>query len=84
MDTAREVSSLLRDGSVLLLWLDHLLGAAPSHEAHAATLDGNLNQLGPIGAGAVFDLTVLGRGGVPASGVGSVALIVTVARPTAI
>ena len=45
---------------------------------------GNFNQFGPIGAGAVFDLTVLGRGGVPASGVGSVALIVTVARPTAI
>ncbi|PZG01657.1 hypothetical protein C1I99_06255 [Micromonospora deserti] len=38
---------------------------------------------GPIGAGAAVELQVAGRGGVPADGVGSVVLNVTVTGPTA-
>jgi hypothetical protein len=36
----------------------------------------------PVGAGAQIDVPVLGRGGVPASGVGTVILNVTVTNPT--
>lgn len=43
----------------------------------------DIEQTGPLGAGAVFSLPVLGRGGAPASGVGSVALNVTVTGPSA-
>ena len=55
----------------------------PPQWASAATIDGSFDQTGPVSGGQVFNLTVLGRGGVPASGVGSVALNVTVTRPTA-
>ena len=55
----------------------------PSQSASATTIDGSFDQTGPVSGGQVFNLPVLGRGGVPASGVGSVALNVTVTRPTA-
>ncbi len=51
--------------------------------AGSATVDGQFAGGGPVGAGTVVNLTVLGRGGVPASGVGAVAINVTVAAPSA-
>jgi len=48
-----------------------------------ATIDGLFSGVGPIGAGATTTLQVTGRGGVPSTGVGSVALNVTVTNPTA-
>jgi hypothetical protein len=46
------------------------------------TADGGFSGIGRLGGGSVFNLPVAGRGGVPASGAGSVALNVTVARPS--
>jgi hypothetical protein len=48
----------------------------------ASTIDGVAAGGGQIPAGGMIDLAVLGRGGVPASGVGAVALNVTVTAPT--
>jgi hypothetical protein len=45
------------------------------------TIDGAFAGTGTIGAAAPLDLLVTGRGGVPASGVGSVVLNVTVTAP---
>ncbi len=47
------------------------------------TVDGAASGAGPVGAGGTTDLTVVGRGGVPATGVGAVALNVTATGPTA-
>ncbi|MEV4540021.1 hypothetical protein [Micromonospora echinaurantiaca] len=47
------------------------------------TRSGLGGRTGPLGARTVVDLQVAGRGGVPASGAGSVVLNVTVAGPTA-
>lgn len=49
--------------------------------AQADTVDGVADGVGRLPVGEVFDLAVLGRGGVPAAGVGSVALNVTVTNP---
>src|SRR4051794_36124566 len=46
------------------------------------TIDGLSGGLGPIHSAASVNLTVVGRGGVPATGVGAVALNVTVTNPT--
>ena len=51
--------------------------------AGATTIDGLFDRTGPVGPGATFNLTVAGRGGVPATGVGAVALNVTATNPTA-
>lgn len=56
-----------------------LLDTRPGH----STVDGQFTGSGPLGAGGTTNLTVTGRGYVPASGVGSVALNVTVTEPTA-
>ena len=55
--------------------------AAPT--AAADTVDGSFDGAGRVSAGETFDLVVVGRGGVPATGVDSVALNVTVTRPSA-
>jgi hypothetical protein len=47
------------------------------------TIDGQAQGIGPIGAGAVSNLVVVGRGNVPATGVGAVALNVSITNPTA-
>ena len=60
-----------------------LSASLPSQWVSAATIDGQYDQSGPLGAGGALDLPVLGRGGVPTSGVGSVVLNVTVTRPSA-
>ncbi|MCE9623055.1 MAG: CAP domain-containing protein [Actinomycetia bacterium] len=49
----------------------------------SATVDGMFVGAGQVGAGSVVSVPVLGRGGVPLSGVGAVALNVTAAAPTA-
>ncbi len=51
--------------------------------AGAATVDGLFLGSGQVGPAAVLNLPVLGRGGVPASGVGSVAVNVTSTQPCA-
>ena len=51
--------------------------------AGAATVDGLFAGVGKVGPGQTLNLTVTGRGGVPASGVGTVALNVTVTNPSA-
>ena len=48
----------------------------------ASTIDGAFSGLGPIALGATRNVSVVGRGGVPATGVGAVALNVTVTNPT--
>jgi uncharacterized protein (DUF1501 family) len=48
------------------------------------TRDGTGGLTGPLGPGAVHDLVVTGRGGVPSMGVDSVVLNVTVDSPTSI
>ena len=51
--------------------------------AGTATVDGLFVGGGARSAGSTLDLAILGRGGVPAAGVGSVALNVTVTEPDA-
>jgi hypothetical protein len=46
------------------------------------TRSGNGAPAAPVGAGAVLEFQVAGRGGIPASGVGSVVLNVTAVDPT--
>jgi Domain of unknown function (DUF4282)/Protein of unknown function (DUF2510) len=48
-----------------------------------STVDGLFNGVGAVGPGATLDLTVVGRGGVPATGVGAVVLNITATEPTA-
>ncbi len=50
--------------------------------AGLVTIDGQFQGVGALNADRTFDLSVLGRGGVPATGVGAVALNVTVTEPT--
>ena len=54
----------------------------PAFRVVATTSDGQFDAGGALVGGATFNLTVVGRGGVPGSGVGSVALNVTVTNPT--
>lgn len=49
----------------------------------ASTVDGQFAGTGPVTSGSTVNLAVLGRGGIPASGVSAVALNVTVSNPTA-
>ena len=46
------------------------------------TIDGQFAGIGPVGNDSTVNVTVTGRGGVPATGAGSVALNVTVTAPT--
>ncbi|MCE9621707.1 MAG: hypothetical protein K8R99_05110 [Actinomycetia bacterium] len=57
--------------------------ALPLPGATAETGDGQFDQIGVLRGGVVLNLTVAGRGGVPASGAGSVALNVTAVHPFA-
>jgi Tol biopolymer transport system component len=47
------------------------------------TIDGQAAGSGAVGPGGSIDVTIAGRGGVPASGAGAVALNVTATNPTA-
>ena len=55
----------------------------PAQAAGALTIDGQYESAGRLAAGEVRNLVVTGRGGVPATGVGAVALNVTVTNPAA-
>ncbi|MEY2415127.1 MAG: hypothetical protein QOH53_461 [Ilumatobacteraceae bacterium] len=61
-----------------------VVAASPTTASAAdpATIDGLYAGAGPIGQGVESTMSVLGRGLVPASGVGAVALNVTVTNPT--
>jgi hypothetical protein len=65
----------------LLMFLGCIV-ASRAPTATADTIDGQFNAIGPIGPVSTLNLTVAGRGGVPAAGVGSVALNVTATNPT--
>jgi len=56
---------------------------APGYPSYGgSTIDGQYQAIGPIVPGGYLDLTMLGRGSIPASGVGAVALNVTVVGST--
>jgi hypothetical protein len=49
---------------------------------NSPTTDGRFSNTGPVGQQSATNIVVVGRGGVPASGVGAVALNVTATNPT--
>ena len=51
--------------------------------ADGVTIDGQFQRSGAVAAQSTLDLVVAGRGGVPATGAGAVALNVTATQPTA-
>jgi hypothetical protein len=55
----------------------------PAAPASAATIDGSYEGGGTIAGGVTTTMVVVGRGGVPLTGVGAVALNVTVTEPSA-
>jgi hypothetical protein len=55
----------------------------PTPIVQANTVDGQFAGDGPVPSGVTTNLTVVGRGGIPAVGVQSVAMNVTVTNPTA-
>jgi len=67
---------------VALFWV-MIVVLAPSVSAEGfPTIDGQFSGVGPIGPNGVLDVTVVGRGGVPASGVDAVAINVTATGST--
>jgi hypothetical protein len=72
--------------SALVIALPIVATALPATTAAAAgstTIDGQYSGTGKIAAGVETTMVVVGRGGVPATGVGAVALNVTVTEPSA-
>ena len=67
----------------ILIALPILAPATPSSGAGLGTIDGLYSGTGKIGAGVETTMVVVGRAGVPSTGVGAVALNVTVTEPTA-
>ncbi len=63
--------------SVVSLDPARLLDTRPTGE----TVDNRFEKVGKLSAGGMVELDVLGRGGVPSSGVGAVVLNVTMIRP---
>lgn len=47
-----------------------------------STVDGAFNAVGPVGPGQTLNVTVVGRAGLPLTGVDAVVLNVTVAEPS--
>ena len=79
---------MLRDARRILsiavcLAVAPMLGVFPVSDASAETIDGQFDQTGALVGGVVLNLTVAGRGGVPLSGAGSVALNVAAVLPSA-
>jgi len=70
-------------GAVLAIAVVTVGLAAGPAAAGSPTIDGQFSETGPIAGGSSFVLQVTGRGGVPATGVGAVALNVTITNPTA-
>ena len=78
---------MLRDARRILsiavcLAIAPTLGIFPASNAAADTVDGQFDKTGALAGGVVLNLTIAGRGGVPLSGVASVALNVTAVNPT--
>ena len=69
-------------GLTALIVLATLVVPGVSVSAASKTIDGLFEGAGPLKAGKIYDVVVTGRGGVPASGVGAVALNVTATNPT--
>jgi hypothetical protein len=78
MSYGRDMRRLIRVAVALAL----TAMVVPAFRVLATTSDGQFDGGGALAGGATFNLTVTGRGGVPVSGVGSVALNVTVTNPT--
>ncbi|MEQ1872344.1 MAG: SpoIID/LytB domain-containing protein [Ilumatobacteraceae bacterium] len=79
---------MLRDARRILsiavcLAVAPMLGVFPASDAAADTVDGQFDKTGALVGGVVLDLTVGGRGGVPTTGVASVALNVTAINASA-
>ena len=75
---AADVTGFVPDGSgVSSVEPARLLDTRPTGE----TDDGRFAQVGKLAAGSFVELDVLGRGGVPGSGVATVVLNVTMIRP---
>ncbi len=82
----RARARVLTAGVLLVAAIVGGAAAGPVHPVHASdypTIDGDFEGIGAISPAGITELTVVGRGGVPATGVGSVALNVTVTNPTA-
>lgn len=80
------LTTLLAPVAAAALLVAGLVGFGASSSVHAEgypTVDGQFSGIGKVDAGETITLDVVGRGGVPASGVGAVALNVTVTNPTA-
>jgi hypothetical protein len=60
-----------------------VVDAGPAAAGDGDTVDQEFSGIGPIGPGATVELDVTGRGGVPATGVGAVALNITATRASA-
>lgn len=78
---------MLRDARRILsiavcLAVAPMLGIFPASDAAADTVDGQFDKTGALAGGVVLNLTIAGRGGVPLTGVASVALNVTAVNPT--
>ncbi|MBI4884752.1 MAG: hypothetical protein HY826_11945, partial [Actinobacteria bacterium] len=76
---ARRIPRIFGLTLAIALW-SVVLPLAP---VSAETADGQFNQIGALSGGVALNLTIAGRGGVPASGVGSVAVNVTAINPSA-
>ncbi len=75
--------ALLATVALLAGWLALPFVGAGTAVADGDTIDGEFSGAGPIGPGATVELDVTGRGGVPASGAGAVALNITATRASA-
>jgi hypothetical protein len=84
---ANPASAVVSPGDTVTTSLDQYMPISPARlldsRPGSATVDSQFAGGGVVGAGGVLELSVLGRGGVPASGVGAVVLNVTVTAPTA-
>lgn len=79
-ETGLSLSPLAADTGFESLTPARLLDSRPG----GPTVDGAFSGFGALSTSARVDLTVLGRGGVPATGVDAVVLNVTVDQPTAV
>ncbi|MGD9995852.1 MAG: hypothetical protein AB7L17_04925 [Ilumatobacteraceae bacterium] len=80
------IRRLVATGAAVAALVTGGVAVTQSSQAHAAgypTIDGQFSGSGPVGPGQTVELDVIGRGGVPASGVAAVALNVTVTNTTA-
>ena len=75
--------SRLRVAVLAIVLAVPLVSTTAATAADAGTLDGLYSGTGAVAAGVETTMTVVGRGGVPLTGVGAVALNVTVTEPSA-